>query len=150
MQPIYGQHIIHTCKVLAWEALQPGDINEEMYKERFYKKKAKFVVYNKPYIYISTSIHINKLHLKCMQYTTVLKDLIKLCRIWKVHGRLYAELRINDEKCTKYLQQRLFAWNLRQGIQGPIRICKEMNGYTKHAWNKNDEAFNLIVHVFFF
>jgi hypothetical protein len=63
---------------LAWEALQPGDINEEMYKERFYKKKAKFVVYNKPHVYIGTSIHIDKLHLKCVQYTTVLKDLIKL------------------------------------------------------------------------
>jgi hypothetical protein len=39
-----GQHIIHACKVLAWEAFQTGDITEEIYRERFRTRKARFVV----------------------------------------------------------------------------------------------------------
>jgi hypothetical protein len=63
-QPVDGQHIIHACKVLAWEAFQRGDITEEIYRERFRTRKARFVVYNKPHLYIGASVQINELHLK--------------------------------------------------------------------------------------
>jgi hypothetical protein len=44
-QPVDGQHIIHACKVLAREAFQRRDITEEIYRERFHMRKARFVVY---------------------------------------------------------------------------------------------------------
>jgi hypothetical protein len=81
-----GQHIIQAYKVLAREALQRGDISDEIYRKRFCTKKARFVVYNKPHIYIGAFVHINELHLKRVHYTTVLEDFMKLRGIWEAHG----------------------------------------------------------------
>jgi hypothetical protein len=85
-QPVDGQHIIYACKVLAREAFQRRDITEEIYRERFRTRKARFVVYNKPHLYIGASIQINELHLKRAHYTTMLEDLMKLHAIWEGHG----------------------------------------------------------------
>jgi hypothetical protein len=55
-QPVDGHHTIHACKVLAWEAFQRRNIIEEVYREQFRTRKAKFVVYNKPNLYIGASV----------------------------------------------------------------------------------------------
>jgi hypothetical protein len=148
-----GQYIIQACKVLAWEALQRRDISEEMCRERFCTRKARFVVYNKPHVYIGASIHINKLHLKKVHYTTMLEDLMKLSGIWETHGWPHTESRTDDKKRSEYLVEAIeailmeFKAREHKGLQ---EVAKRLNVYTKRAWNKDDEAFNLIVQVFNF
>jgi hypothetical protein len=149
-QPVDGQHIIHACKVLAWEAFQRGDITEEIYRERFRTRKARFVVYNKPHLYIGASVQINELHLKRAHYTTVLEDLMKLRAIWEGHGRPSVESRADDKKRSQCLLEAAEAIRMefKEGQYKGIReVGRRLSDYTKHAWNKDDEAFNLIVQV---
>jgi hypothetical protein len=98
-----GQHIIHAYKVLAGEALQRGDITEEIYRETFCTRKVRFVGYKKPHVYIGMFVQINESHFKQMHYTTMLEDFMKLCRIWKAHDQPSAESRVEDKKCSKCL-----------------------------------------------
>jgi hypothetical protein len=62
------------------------------------EKKARFVVYNKPHVYIGTSIYTKELHFKWMYYTIVLEILLKLHGIWRAYGWPSLELKSNDEK----------------------------------------------------
>ena len=61
-------------------------------------KKARFVMYNKPHLYIDTCVQINELHLKQVHYTIMLEDLMKLCGIWEAHDRPSVESRAHDKK----------------------------------------------------
>jgi hypothetical protein len=80
-------------------SLQRRDKTEGVYIENFCTRKARFVVYNRPHVYIGGSIHINELHLKRIYYIIVLKDLMKLCGIWKAHDRP----KVDDRKRSKCL-----------------------------------------------
>jgi hypothetical protein len=95
-QIVDGQHIIHACKVLAQEAFQRGDITEEIYRQRFSTRNTRFVVYNKPHLYIGASVQINELYLKRVHYTIVLEDLMKLCAIWEAHRQPSAKSKADD------------------------------------------------------
>jgi hypothetical protein len=102
---------------LAWEAFQRGDITEEICRERFRTRKARFVVYNKPHLYIGASVQINELHLKQAHYTTMLEDLMKLYAIWEgtIDRVLSPGLIIKSVHNIYLRQQRPFAWNSRKG-----------------------------------
>jgi hypothetical protein len=135
---------------LAREAFRRGNIIEEIYKERFRTRKARFVVYNKPHLYIGASVQINELHLKRAHYTTVLEDLMKLRAIWEGYGRPSAESKADDKKRSQCLLEAAEAicMEFKEGQYKGIReVERRLSDYTKHAWNKDDESFNLIVQV---
>jgi hypothetical protein len=113
-QSVDGQHITYVNKVLA---LQRGDISKQMYRERFCRRKTRFVVYNKLHVYIGALVHINELHLKKVHYTTMLEDLMKLHGIWVAHNWPHSESWIDDKKHSKYLFKAIEAIHkvLRQG-----------------------------------
>jgi hypothetical protein len=105
-------------------------------------------MYNKPHLYIGAFVQINELHLKRAHYTTMLEDLMKLRGIWKAHGRSSAESRADDKKHLECLVEAAEAIRMefKEGqYKGLQEVARRLNDYTKHAWNKDDEAFNLIV-----
>jgi hypothetical protein len=107
-------------------------------------------VYNKPHLYIGASVQINELHLKRAHYTTVLEDFMKLCGIWEAHGRPSVGSKANDKKCSECLVEATEAIHMefKEGqYKGLREVVRRINDYTKHVWNKDDEAFNLMVQV---
>jgi hypothetical protein len=75
---------------------------------------------------------------------------MKLRAIWEGHGRPSAESRADDKKCLECLVEAAEAIRMefKEGqYKGLREVARRLNDYTKHVWNKDDEAFNLIVQV---
>ena len=107
-------------------------------------------MYDKPHLYIGASVQINELHLKQAYYTTVLEDLMKLYGIWEAHGRPSVGSKANDKKCLECLIEAIEAiyMEFKEGqYKGLREVVRRLNDYTKHVWNNDDEAFNLMVQV---
>jgi hypothetical protein len=80
-EPVDGQHIVATC-VQARKENQLGLLSDENFLTRYAWRKAKFIVFNNPKLYIEASVTINAKEFERIFYTTMYEDMITLQTIW--------------------------------------------------------------------
>ena len=72
-----GQHIVAACLQTRREH-QAGLMSDEEFMTKYAQRKAKFIVFNKPKLYIEASIMINAKEFERKFYTTMYEDMMKL------------------------------------------------------------------------
>lgn len=72
--PVDGQHILQACYLTKSE-FEKWNMTESEYRTTFSTRKARFVVYDDPMLYIEASTRINAQQHERKFYTTVSEDL---------------------------------------------------------------------------
>jgi hypothetical protein len=75
---------------------------------------------------------------------------MKLRAIWEGYGRPSVESKADDKKRLQCLLEAAEAISMefKEGqYKGIQEVGRRLSDYTKHAWNKDDKSFNLIVQV---
>jgi hypothetical protein len=96
-EPVDGQHIVAACR-LAKVQEQAGLILEEEFRTRFAKRRAKFIVFNNPKLYIEASVRINAKEFEREFYSTMYEDMVELHEIWVACRKPDPDIRANDAK----------------------------------------------------
>ena len=136
-EPVDGQHIIVACQ-LAKVQEQVGLILEEEFRTRFAKRKAKFIVFNNPNLYIEASIRINAKEFEKKFYSTMYEDMVKLHEIQVACEKLDPDVRADDAKKADAITQTTSALYWTVSLAGKSTslgaLAKLMLQYMQHAW----------------
>ena len=149
-EPVDGQHIVQACMEAKIEC-DAGLLSEEEYREVFAVRKAKFVVYKDPHLYIDASVRINAKEFERQFYTTMVEDLMKLRAIWIACGRPDQYVRDDDERRGRALMMAASALHLTTSMKdnkvGLATLSKQMVDHTRHAWHRDEECYEAVLQV---
>jgi hypothetical protein len=96
-EPMDGQHIVVAC-LRAQRENEEGVMSDEELRTKFARRKAKFIVFNNPKLYIEASVKINAKEFEREFYTTMYEDMVKLCAIWVACNKPNPEVHANDAR----------------------------------------------------
>ena len=96
-EPVDGQHIVAACRLAEVEE-QAGLISEEEFRTRFVRRRAKFIVFNNPNLYIVASVRMNAKESKREFYLTMYENMVKLWEIWVACRKPDADVCADDAK----------------------------------------------------
>jgi hypothetical protein len=86
-EPMDGQHIVAAC-LQAQRKNEEGVLSNEEFMTKFAQRKAKFIVFNNPKLYIEASVMINAKEFEREFYSMMYEDMVKLRAIWVACGKL--------------------------------------------------------------
>jgi hypothetical protein len=76
-ESVDGQHIVAACEQAQREN-QLGLLSDEDFLTRYTQRKAKFIVFNNPKLYIEASVRINAREFERTFYTMIYEDMVML------------------------------------------------------------------------
>jgi hypothetical protein len=116
---------------------QAGLISEEEFRTHFAKRRAKFIMFNNPNLYIEASVRINAKEFEREFYSAMYEDMVKLREIWIVCGKPDPDVRADDAKRVDAITQATNALHWTVSLAGKSTslgaLAKQMLQYTRHA-----------------
>jgi hypothetical protein len=126
-------------------------MSDEEFRTKFAQRKAKFIVFNNPKLYIEASVRINEKEFEREFYTTMCKDMVKLCAIWVACGKPNPEVRGVDARRADAITLSASALHWTVSLAGKSSslgvLAKRILEYTHHAWQKDDACYNAVLQI---
>jgi hypothetical protein len=149
-EPVDGQHIVAACLQVQREN-RVGLMSDEEFMTKYTQHKAKFIVFNKPKLYIEASVRINAKEFERKFYTMMYEDMVKLCAIWVACGKPNPEVRVDDTRRADEITMSANAlhWTVPLARKSSSLgvLAKRMLEYTRHAWQEDDVCYNVALQI---
>jgi hypothetical protein len=145
-----GQHIVAACAQARTEN-QLGLLYDEDFLTRYPRRKAKFIVFNNPKLYIEALVRINTKEFERAFYTAIYEDMVTLYAIWVACSKLNPKGLADDAKRADAITLSASAlhWTIpfMANSLSLGSLSKQMVEYTRHAWQEDDAYYDVALQI---